>query len=501
MENRFNLIDEPWIPIADAGRVSLSQIFSTSDYRSLGGNPVQKIAVTKLLLAICQAACKPKDEDDWRKLKPEGVANHCLEYLEKWREKFYLYGEHPFLQMPAISKAKLQDYGAVMPQISTGNTTVLIQGQIQRSLNDADKAVLLVELMGFALSGKKTDNSIALSPEYQGKRNNKGKPSSSKPGPSVGHMGLQHSFFLGCNLHETLWLNLFTKEQVKQNNSFAQGIGVPPWEKMPSGEDCPIAKNLKETLIGRLIPLCRFCLLTEGGLHYSEGIAHSNYKEGMCDPTVAVNYSGKDPKALWVNPEKRPWRELTSLLSFMEKQGEGFHSWQIATGLLRAREETKTFGIWAGGLRVSANAGEQYASGTDDFVESLVWLDSALLGKDWFLQLKIEMNALDDLAKALYGRVVGFFKEQNVDPKKGGSKIAAQATHHFWQFCERDFQELVNVSASQEEGRKLRRKIRLRLASYARQSYDHFCPKDTARQIEAWAKNQLNTHKYLKEEA
>ena len=64
LENRFSLIDEPWIPIADSGRVGLRQIFSNPNYRTLGGNPVQKIAVTKLLLAIAQAATTPADNYD-----------------------------------------------------------------------------------------------------------------------------------------------------------------------------------------------------------------------------------------------------------------------------------------------------------------------------------------------------------------------------------------------------------------------------------------------------
>lgn len=68
MENRFNLIDEPWVPVADHGRVSLRQIFSNPDYRSLGGNPVQKIAVLKLLLAIAQSEATPKDEAEWKAL-------------------------------------------------------------------------------------------------------------------------------------------------------------------------------------------------------------------------------------------------------------------------------------------------------------------------------------------------------------------------------------------------------------------------------------------------
>ena len=42
-KNRFNLIDEPWIPVADVGTVSLMQVFSEASYKSLGGNPVERL--------------------------------------------------------------------------------------------------------------------------------------------------------------------------------------------------------------------------------------------------------------------------------------------------------------------------------------------------------------------------------------------------------------------------------------------------------------------------
>ena len=498
MENRFNLVDEPWIPIADIGRVSLRQVFTNPAYRSLGGNPVQKIALMKLLLAIAQAAATPADDAEWRALGAEGLAQRCLAYLDRWHDRFYLYGEWPFLQMPAIAAAALQSYGAVVPEVSTGNTTVLSQIQVQRTLDDAEKALLLVSLMAFALAGKKTDNSVVLSPGYQGKRNDKGKPSSSKPGPAVAHMGVLHNFFLGGDVQQTLWLNLLTCKQIEQTKLFPQGIGVAPWELMPEGEDCAIAQGLKQSLMGRLIPMCRFCLLAEEGLHYSEGLAHAGYKEGIADPTVAINYSGKEPKALWVNPEKRPWRELTALLGFFEQEGgQGFQSLQIRAGLDRACDVVDVFAIWSGGLRVSSNAGEQYASGSDDFVESLVWLDSRMLGHAWFAQLKAEMSALDDLAKGLYGRVMGFFKEQKVD----GGKLAAQATHLFWQLSERNFQQLVTACEPDEQGQINRRHLRRTFANYVQQAYDQFCPKESARQLDAWAKCRPNLSKYLKQEA
>lgn len=68
MENRFNLIDEPWIAVVDVGLVSLTDIFSQPELRALGGNPVEKIALTKLLLAIAQAAATPTDDSDWQQM-------------------------------------------------------------------------------------------------------------------------------------------------------------------------------------------------------------------------------------------------------------------------------------------------------------------------------------------------------------------------------------------------------------------------------------------------
>jgi CRISPR system Cascade subunit CasA len=267
---------------------------------------------------------------------------------------------------------------------------------------------------------------------------------------------------------------------------------------MPAGEDDTIARSLKQSLMGRLVPLCRFCLLTDFGLHYSEGLAHADYKDGMWDPTVAVNQSGKENKALWANPEKRPWRELTALLGFLaQQQSAGFECLQLAAGIGRACVSVESFAIWSGGLRVSNSMGEQKVRGNDDFVESVIWVHGEALNQLWFDQLQAEMTALDELAKGLYGRVVGYFKAQLVD----GGDLAAQATHLFWQLCERDFQRLLGHCEQGEVHVEARRQLRRRYTGYAQQAYDRYCPKDTARQLDAWARCRPNYGKYLQQEA
>jgi CRISPR system Cascade subunit CasA len=368
---------------------------------------------------------------------------------------------------------------------------------VQRELDDGAKALLLLSLMGFALSGKKTDNSIVLSPGYAGKQNAKGKPSTGRSGPSLAYMGMLHNFLLGIDIQQTLWLNLLTSHQVVQMKIYPEGVGCAPWESGLEGEDCNQARRLKSSLMGRLIPLCRFCLLVEGGLHYTEGVAHLGFKEGVVDPSMAINISGKEPKALWVDPEKRPWRELTALLGFFDQSDtQGFHSWQLRFSFDRARDVLETFAIWSGGLRVSSNAGEQYVTGSDDFVESQVRLHSDFLGEIWFSQLKNEMDGLNNLAKNLYGRIQGYFKELTAD----ANKIAPLGTQFFWQLCERDFQSLVDHCDQTEEAAIARQKLRQRFAGYVHQAYDKFCPHDSSRQLDAWAKCRPNLSKYLKQE-
>ena len=205
---------------------------------------------------------------------------------------------------------------------------------------------------------------------------------------------------------------------------------------------------------------------------------------------MAVDFSQKKPKALWVDPQKRPWRQLTALLAFLGDRSIGsFDCHQIIFGLSRARRQVISIGIWSGGLRVSSNAGEQYVSGADDYVESTTFLQSDWLGEVWYAQLKVEMQVLEKISKNLYGATLGYFKTQKVD----GSKQAAQCTSLFWQICEREFQSLVDNCGDSEKAYIKRGAF----VGHAYKSYDSFCSNDTARQLDAWADNRPNFSKYL----
>lgn len=470
---RYNLIDESWIPVTDRGNASLGEIFVSHVCRALGGTPRQKIAVLKLLLAIAQAAVTPPDTAAWAALGPDGLGKACLDYLERWRDAFWLYGERPFLQMP-VERAKKRPYSAIMPEVATGNTTVLTQFQLEPPVPDCLRALLLVCEMSLCLGGKKTDSACILTPGHVKK--------TARPGPGICHMGLLHSFLTGRSVLETVWLNLLTADAVAGMKTLPQGVGTPPWEAMPAGEDCPVARALKGSLMGRLVPLARFCLLREDGLHYTEGIVHPDYSEGVLDPSAAGDFSGSKPKMLWTDPEKRPWRSLTALLAFLQarKRQAGFDCLCLRAGLSRLPESGVTrFGIWSGGLKVSGNAGEQYVSGLDDNVESEADLDRDVIeNEDWFPRLQQEMMTLEGMAKALYGAIMSYCREQHVEE----NSFARMGTGLFWELAEPLFQQLLDACAAQEHLPELRRTYE-RLAFRA---FDAMCPHVTARQIAAW---------------
>lgn len=485
----FNLVDEAWIPIAGKGLASLRDIFAREDISALGGNPMQKIALLKLFLAIAQAAHTPQDDAGWVALQPKGLSEACLAYLAKWREAFWLYGERPFLQMPAIVKAEKTSFGALLPHIATGNTTLLLDLQREQRMSDAEKALLAVVLMGFGFGGKKTDNSVVLTPGYTGKNNDKGKEGTGKPGTLLGFLGYQHHFLNGSSLLESIWFNMLTADDLHTLAVFPVGVGIPPWERMPAGEDCVTARALKGSLMGRLVPLSKFLLLAEDGIHYSDGILHANHKSGGFDPSLAMDTSGKEPKVLWTDPVKQLWRNLPALLAFLAGR-QAMSCFGIQCGIARVRKQCPHFGLWAGGIRVSSNAGEQYASGSDDFMESTVRLASEDVGEAWFAALEDEMQELDTLSGIVYRTVRGYGKEQKIN----ADAQAKTASAIFWQLCGSQAQVLVDAC-----GNGTNRDLRPVFATFVHRAYNSVCPRDTARQLEAWAANRPNTAKYLKQ--
>lgn len=498
----FSLVDEPWIPVIGNSRKSLLAVFSEEGITGLSGSPLEKIALFKLLLAISQAAYTPIDENDWLALKPEGLALAAREYLLKWKPAFNLYGEKPFLQIPAISAAKTFPLQSLDPEINMGNTTVLFDHSREKELTDADRVLLLLTVVNFGFTGK-LDNSIILSPGYSRKFNDKGNPSAGATSPALGAFGYLHTWLQSDSIWKTLWLNLWTQDSLGQEKLQARypfGVGKAPWETMPAGEDDDVARQLKNSFLGRLVPLGRFCLVRGNEIHCSEGIAYPSYKDGNADMTCALKHSKDGFQALWSDPAKKPWRELISLLRFSDDKNE-FECLQSKMSLFTHINTIKQHGrtlpleIWSGGIRVSPGTGKQFLSGTDDYVESVLSLDMAELSKIWLIRLKSEMELLDKRSKQLFACVNGYGKQLNKDKAEDVAKAAVRT---YWENCEKHCQELVDAcfkdaSVPGYGDKKLSgslESLRKKFYRVSCDAYDTVCPHGTSRQMAAWVKNR-----------
>ncbi len=135
----------------------------------------------------------------------------------------------------------------------------------------------------------------------------------------------------------------------------------------------------------------------------------------------------------------------------------------------------------------------------DDYVQSEIWLSSELINNCFIEYLKYEMTQLDAVQKQLWGAVVRYFRQlSDIDKSATGkaqpfvAKQAEKATALFWQLCERQAQALINVCLSSGEDHSARHQLRKTFISYAGQVFNRLCPRDSARQLDAWAQSRPN---------
>ena len=205
----FNLLDEAWIPvrlldgtIADVGLLELLR--RTTDIADLACElPTQSIAIQRLVLAIAYRVAPPGDARDWARQWDDGApTERMIEYLERWRDRFYLFGgRFPFMQVADLRTAKdsvsgLEKLIADVPNGEQFFTTR--HGRALACIPPSEAARWLVHAQAYDPSGIRS-GAVGDSQVKGGK----GYPI----GPSwCGHLGLV--WLKGKDLDETLVLNL-----------------------------------------------------------------------------------------------------------------------------------------------------------------------------------------------------------------------------------------------------------------------------------------------------
>lgn len=229
----YNLLDEPWIPvrlidgtITDVGLLELLR--RTNDIADLACElPTQSIAIQRLILAIAYRVATPRDARDWARQWDDGApTEQMIEYLERWRDRFFLFGgRFPFMQVADLRTAKdetktLEDIIACVPKEDKRLFSTR-QGAGLRRLEPADAARWLVHVQAYDIAGIHS-GAVGDTQVKDGKGYG--------IGPSwCGQLGLV--WLKGSDLDETLVLNLIPTDTAElQGGDNSSSWAACSWE-------------------------------------------------------------------------------------------------------------------------------------------------------------------------------------------------------------------------------------------------------------------------------
>jgi CRISPR system Cascade subunit CasA len=132
--SRFNLIDEKWIPVKflDGTRDELGICDTLLRSKEIAAiedpSPLVVAALHRFLLAVLYRALEgPTDIDQAKALFKEGLpGDKITAYLEKWRERFWLFDEkYPFGQIPAFEPKTWRAWTVLAAEHNADNAKVL----------------------------------------------------------------------------------------------------------------------------------------------------------------------------------------------------------------------------------------------------------------------------------------------------------------------------------------------------------------------------------------
>lgn len=390
-EIEFNLLNEPWIRVMDSDckikEVSLKDaLLNAHEYKALKGEmPTQDIVILRLMLAVVHTVfsrvdidgdeSELEDADDavdrWKSLwnnkrLPE---RPVTEYLEKWRDRFWLFHpERPFGQMAGLDT---RDYdvqklnGEVLQSDHKERVFSPYSGDEKHKMTFAQSARWLMALNGFTDMGTK-------------------KPNPKKPGwlADIGTL-----YVVGENLFETMMLNY-----------------VPIYPDGECRKECPIWEKDQVVIVGnKLLPVPdnrselftalprKVLLIKDDNCVKYFRVAAGDYFEtenAFIEPMTAWKKVKDKKREIYLpfrhDSEKQLWREFSSILMQSEN-----HDTELA-------EVVK----WANFLCVNRIIKQGYVFSVNTIGLSFGDLFKSLVKHIYFDSLEMNAQILSDIGRA-----------------------------------------------------------------------------------------------------
>ncbi len=481
----FNLVDEPWIPVVDASgatqKTGLRELFERSEeIVDLAVETLEKISLYRLLVCIAQRALDgPKNECEQREAEGKFVAA-SLAYLDGWRDRFDLWGDRPFLQIKALESTGRTKTDKLDFALASGNNKTLFD---QAATEDgrahepdwlARKLLVCLAFSPAEPCGVATIDGKIFEEVKKGKLYSSCAP--------CGNILL--AFPIGKNLRQTIAWNLIPFDLLKY---FPAGVGKPVWEfDEPSADDAK--KTLRDSWLGRLTPISRFVRLEEDGRNMilAPGVKYSQLAENAVREPMATVYA--DKKNVWkyvrTDPERKPWRQLASMLTWDAKECDGgpLALRNIAALAANAIEDER-FGIWTGGVATDNAKIIDVASWSVDI--PLTYLADAD-EMDALQTYEVGVKKSEIAEKRLVGAVKRYCDSLNSEMQKEWDRktsLLVQAKNRFWTALERRVDELLKEASQSKELTQWTETLTFEMLD----AYEKTCARRTARQIQAFA--------------
>lgn len=472
----MNLTIDPWIPAlrADGRRdlFNLHDLFAQAhELRDLAVKPHERVALMRLLLCVTQAALDgPADEAEWETCQPL-IQPRVRDYLTKWKSALELLGDGKrCLQFPNLQPGKESDEGNAATKLdlalATGNNSTLFDNSAgeERVLHSARVAVSLVAFQCFSPGGR-----IGVA-KWNGK-DTPGKGSSNHAPCTPSSM--VHTFLLGDSLLATLHRNLITKESAMYDYG-ADRWGKPVWE-LPCGHDGDKAAQTNATLtyLGRLVPLSRAIHLHDGGcsLILANGLDYPSFP-AFREATATIVKRKDELAVLPASTARSLWRQLAAI-SVQRRAGADAACGPFA--LSHASNATDTT-LWVGALVTDK-------AKIEDVVES---------------NYSLPPGMFTELGRAAYEQGVAHAEEREgvliqavkayAYSLKIGSPAYDRARQQFWTRVEQHLTALFGLARDPDLVADLPNSDWGKaVVDAAMAAYERSCPRQTPRQIEAYA--------------
>ena len=303
--SRFNLIDEKWIPVRflDGTRNELGirdTLLRSKEIAAIEDpSPLVVAALHRFLLAVLYRALEgPTDIDQAKALFKAGLPGEKITaYLEKWRDRFWLFDEkYPFGQIPTFAPKTWRAWTAIAAEHNADNAKVLfdhVDVEAPGTISEGAAARWILATQTFSVScGKSELSHTGTAPS------------------ATAAMVLP----LGRDLQDTLLLSL-----VPQNREITSN-DRPLWERSPESIEV-LKKGFERVSSGyadRYTWRIRSIFLEAnesgriGRLAFASGVA--NASKHQTDPMLGYRIVDEKGKLPIQFRDRGLWRDFDSLL-------------------------------------------------------------------------------------------------------------------------------------------------------------------------------------------